>query len=128
MKHMSVVEKTRIVQLSKSGKYNLKEIADQVNRSEATVSYVLTDYLKRRRGLDKESLWLNRLRKYIEGNKDHGPKSQVCTWWLRLEYDNKTSTTQINYWLNKSVAKGILGKKATRSYTKYWFLEKDVNK
>lgn len=49
MKHMSVVEKLRIVQLSKSGKYNLKEIADQVNRSEATVSNVLTDYLKRRK-------------------------------------------------------------------------------
>lgn len=77
--------------------------------------------------MDRESLWLNRLRKYIEDNKDDKYRNKVCTWWLRLEYNDEIPTAQINYWLNKSVSKGILGKKSTRSYTKYWFLESEAS-
>lgn len=71
--------------------------------------------------MDKEQQWLERLRKYIEDNKADR-NNKVCTWWLRLEYNNETPTAQINYWLNKSVAKGILGKETSCYYTKYWFL------
>ena len=62
-----------------------------------------------------ETKWLDRLRKYE--NKHNG---YVCSWWLRLEYENEGITTsQINYILSKLVAKGILKKVTSRSYTKF---------
>lgn len=70
-----------------------------------------------------ENLWLDRLERYADKYqyKEHGGK--ICSWWLRLEYNNEASTAQINYWLNKSVEKGILGKTSTKSYTQYWLLK-----
>lgn len=67
---------------------------------------------------DKEKMWLDRLRDYIAKSKDKDVK--VCTWWLRLDYG--TPTAQINYWLNKSHKKGILGKETKSYYTRFWFI------
>lgn len=72
----------------------------------------------------KENIWLERLRKYVEENKGDGHRGKVCSWWLRLEYNNETPTSQINYWLNKSVKKGILEKETSCYYTRYWFVQK----
>ena len=69
--------------------------------------------------MNKEQLWLERLRKYL---RERPAEQYACSWWLRLEYNDETPTAQINYWLNKSVAKGILGKETSCYYTKYWFL------
>ncbi|MCL1692040.1 hypothetical protein CMU85_18150 [Elizabethkingia anophelis] len=69
----------------------------------------------------KEQLWLQRLKDYKEKNNEEG----VCSWWLRLQYENDESpatTSQINYYLDKSVKKGILRKETTKSYTKYYLL------
>lgn len=70
--------------------------------------------------MKKEELWLERLKKYIQNYEcPYG----VCSWWLRLEYeDEKIKTSQINYYLNKSVEKGLLGVEKTKSYTKYFLL------
>ena len=63
-----------------------------------------------------ESLWLERLKKYLSDYKC----DYVCSWWLRLEYEYEGITTpKINYILSKLVAKGILKKETTRSYTKF---------
>jgi hypothetical protein len=63
-----------------------------------------------------ETLWLNRLKKYLVDYKC----DYVCSWWLRLEYENESiSTPKINYILSKLVKKGILKKETTRSYTKF---------
>ncbi|MCT4228702.1 hypothetical protein HZP39_04210 [Elizabethkingia anophelis] len=69
----------------------------------------------------KEHLWLQRLKDYKEKNNEEG----VCSWRLRLQYENDefpASTSQINYYLDKSVKKGILKKETTKSYTKYYLL------
>lgn len=69
----------------------------------------------------KEQLWLQRLKDYKEKNNEEG----VCSWWLRLAYVNvehEATTSQINYYLDKSVKKGILRKETTKSYTKYYLL------
>ena len=63
-----------------------------------------------------EVLWLERLQKYLSDYK----YDYVCSWWLRLEYEHENiTTTKINYILSKLVAKGILKKETTRSYTKF---------
>lgn len=63
-----------------------------------------------------ENLWLNRLKKYLTDYK----YDYVCSWWLRCEYEHEGITTpKINYILSKLVAKGILKKETTRSYTKF---------
>lgn len=49
MKHLTIEEKKRIVDWSLTGKYNLKEIAEMVGRSEATVSYTISKHLKEMR-------------------------------------------------------------------------------
>ena len=47
----------------------------------------------------------------------------MCSWWLRIEYDDEQVTTsQINYYLNKSVLKGILKIEKNKSYTKFYLL------
>ncbi|ATL45440.1 hypothetical protein CQS02_20110 [Elizabethkingia miricola] len=71
--------------------------------------------------MNKEQLWLQRLKDYKEKNKEVG----VCSWWLRLKHENDehpATTSQINYYLHKSVKKGILRKETTKSYTKYYLL------
>ena len=35
-------------------------------------------------------------------------ESSYFSWWLRLDFDNKYSTTKINYELSKAVKKGLL--------------------
>ena len=68
----------------------------------------------------KEKLWLERLKKYY---KDYKCNYGVCSWWLRLEYDDdQVTTSQINYYLNKSVLKGILKIEKNKSYTKFYLL------
>lgn len=63
-----------------------------------------------------EQLWLDRLKKYLGDYK----YDYVCSWWLRCEYQHEGITTaKINYILSKLVAKGILKKETTRSYTKF---------
>ncbi|GEM_PF-3397129 len=65
---------------------------------------------------DVESLWLKRFKKYCSDYE----YDYVCSWWLRLEYEHEGITTsKINYILSKLVAKGILKKETTRSYTKF---------
>ena len=65
---------------------------------------------------DVESLWLERFKKYCSDYK----YDYVCSWWLRCEYEHEGVTTpKINYILSKLVAKGILKKETTRSYTKF---------
>ncbi|AQX00459.1 hypothetical protein [Elizabethkingia anophelis] len=71
--------------------------------------------------MNKEQLWLQRLKDYKEKNNEEG----VCSWWLRLAYENDefpATTSQINYYLDKSVKKWILRKESTKSYTKYYLL------
>ena len=66
-----------------------------------------------------ENKWLDRLKKYEVEHK----YGYVCSWWLRLEYEHEgegITTTKINYILSKLVAKGILKKETTRSYTKFF--------
>ena len=56
------------------------------------------------------------IRKYLSDYKH----DYVCSWWLRCEYQHEGITTpKINYILSKLVAKGILKKETTRSYTKF---------
>jgi len=63
-----------------------------------------------------ELLWLERLKKYLSDYK----YDYVYSWRLRCEYENEGITTpKINYILSKLVAKGILKKETTRSYTKF---------
>ena len=63
-----------------------------------------------------EVLWLERLKKYLSDYK----YDYVYSWWLRCEYQHEGITTpKINYILSKLVAKGILKKETTRSYTKF---------
>ena len=63
-----------------------------------------------------ESLWLERLKKYLSDYEC----DYVCSWWLRIEYEHEDiRTSKINYILSKIVAKGILKKETTRSYTKF---------
>lgn len=70
--------------------------------------------------MNKEKLWLDRLIKYKDDHKEDEHRHKVCSWWLRLEYNDETPTAQINYWLNKSVEKGILEKETSCYYTRYW--------
>lgn len=49
MKHLTASEKKRIVDWSLTGKYNLKEIAIKVGRSEATVSYTISKHFSKRK-------------------------------------------------------------------------------
>jgi len=65
---------------------------------------------------DVESLWLGRLKKYLSDYK----YDYVYSWWLRCEYQHEGITTpKINAILSKLVAKGILKKEKTGSYTKF---------
>ena len=71
-----------------------------------------------------EAKWLDRLKKY-EAEHRYG---YVCSWWLRLEYEHEgegITTTKINYILSKLVAKGILKKETTRSYTKFFIINQE---
>ena len=71
-----------------------------------------------------EQLWLDRLKKYLGDYK----YDYVCSWWLRCEYQHEGITTaKINYILSKLVAKGILKKETTRSYTKFSLVNKLVD-
>lgn len=65
---------------------------------------------------EAETLWLHRFKKYLSDYK----YDYVCSWWLQLEYRYEDITTpKINYILSKLVAKGILKKETTHSYTKF---------
>lgn len=65
---------------------------------------------------EHETLWLSRLKYYMKLNN----VEYVISWWLRYEYQHEGITTaKINYILSKLVAKGILKKETTRSYTKF---------
>lgn len=77
--------------------------------------------------MNKEKLWLDRLIKYKQDYKEDEHQYKVCSWWLRLEYNDETPTAQINYWLNKSVEKGILLKETNCYYTRYWLKEEETN-
>ncbi len=69
-----------------------------------------------------EALWLGRMKKYMIDNN----YTYVCSWWLRCEYGHELiSTYRINYVLSKLVAKGILKKETTRSYTKFTLIEEN---
>ena len=68
----------------------------------------------------KEKLWIERLEKY---SKDYKCNYGVCVVGGWLEYDDEQVTTsQINYYLNKSVLKGILKIEKNKSYTKFYLL------
>ena len=41
------------------------------------------------------------------------------SWWLRLDFDDKYSTTKINYELSKAVKKGILVSKSMKYGVEY---------
>jgi len=74
--------------------------------------------------MELEEIWLNRLKVYAEQHNCDG----VCSWWLRIEYEDlekNVTTSKINYYLQKSVAKGLLRMEKTRSYTKYYITEKE---
>lgn len=66
-----------------------------------------------------EKLWLERLKYYLATRNSF---DFVCSWWLRLEYEEteKITTTKINRILSKLVTKNILKKETTRSYTKFY--------
>lgn len=67
-----------------------------------------------------EALWLDRVKKDMA---DTGYK-YVISWHLRCTYGHELiSTYRINYILSKLVAKGILKKETTRSYTKFTLIE-----
>jgi len=68
---------------------------------------------------EKETLWYSRAIEMLK-LKEH--KNGIASWWLRLEYPEETwSTSQINYWLKKSVDKGLLSSSATCYSTQYSF-------
>lgn len=63
-----------------------------------------------------EQLWYERAKAAIIKNGGF-----YLSWWLRLDYKSENiTTTKINYWLNKSVKKGILRKDACKYFTKYY--------
>ena len=41
------------------------------------------------------------------------------SWWIRLDFDDKYSTTKINYELSKAVKKGLLLSKSTKYGVEY---------
>ncbi|MEC5157076.1 hypothetical protein [Chryseobacterium sp. MP_3.2] len=80
---------------------------------------------KRKHLSEKESLWLERVKKYLITYDD----DYLCSWWLRLEYKNDTeplSTPQINYILRKLVTRGLLKMQTNKSYTRF-SLEEIIN-
>lgn len=91
-------------------------------------NYHFGNLTKARFPMDRAKLWLERLYKYIEDHKDDPDRRRVCSWWLRLEYNNEASTAQINYWLNKSVKEGILQKETSYYCTRYWVVGHSVEK
>jgi len=68
---------------------------------------------------NKENLWLQRFKDYLKTYKD---EYGIPSWWLRLEHEHEdnSTTTMINYYLDKSVKKGLLEKETTKSYSKYF--------
>ena len=64
----------------------------------------------------KEQLWYDRILKY---SKDYD-QDNICSWWLRLEYDSENvKTATINYYLSKVAEKGYLRKETQKSFTRF---------
>lgn len=73
---------------------------------------------------ESEKFWLHRLCQFLADNTS--PSRYVKTVWLHEYYAKDTPPRIINYWLDKSVEKGILIKETEGRRIKYSFVEKAI--